>query len=106
MLRITERSESGNRIRLRLDGTLSAESYKEFAAILATHKRVDGRKIKLDLAGVTFMNDESARNIAMMPSEQLRIINCSPFIEALLSTFEKGDGVETKSKATDLVEKQ
>jgi hypothetical protein len=30
------------------------------------------------------MNDQSARKIAAIQSEQLRVINCSPFIEALL----------------------
>lgn len=96
MLRITENSENGNVVTLRLDGTLSAESYKDFEEILARHNGLDGKTIMLDLAGVGFMNDESARKIAAMQSEQLRIINCSPFIETLLSTIVNRDRVDEK----------
>jgi anti-anti-sigma regulatory factor len=94
MLRITENIENSKVVRLRLDGTLSAESYKEFEQILTIHGRTGGKTIIVDLAGVGFMNDESARKIAGMQSEQLRIINCSPFIETLLSTFVNRDRVE------------
>jgi anti-anti-sigma regulatory factor len=69
---------------LRLDGTLSAESYRDFEQILTCHERAGGKTIIVDLAGVNFMNDQSARKIAAIQSEQLRVINCSPFIEALL----------------------
>jgi hypothetical protein len=62
MLRITENAENGNIVRLRLDGT-----------------------------GVVFMNNEVASKLARLRSEQLKIINCSPFIEALLNTVEKSD---------------
>ena len=94
MLRITESSEKGKVIRLRLDGTLSAESYEDFAQILTNHERAGGKTIIVDLAGVSFMNDESARKIAAIQSEQLKVINCSPFIEALLLTFKNPNRVE------------
>ena len=91
MLRITENIENGKVVRLKLDGTLSAESYRDFEQILTMHERAGRKTIIVDLAGVGFMNDASARKIAAMQSEQLRIINCSPFIETLLSTFENRD---------------
>ena len=87
MLRITENFENGKIVRLRLDGTLSNISYKEFADILAAHEQAGGKIIIVDMAGVGFMDEESARKIALMQSEQVRIINCSPFIETLLTTF-------------------
>ena len=94
MLRITENIENGKVVRLRLDGTLSAESYEDFEQILLIHERAGEKTIIVDLAGVGFMNDESARKIAAMQSEKLRIINCSPFIETLLSTFVNRDRVD------------
>ena len=94
MLRITENSENGKVVRMRLDGTLSAESYKDFTEILTRHNGPGGKTIIVDLAGVTFMNDECARRIAALQSERLRIINCSPFIETLLSTFVNRDRVD------------
>jgi hypothetical protein len=47
--------------------------------------------IILDMAGVSFMNDESAGKLARIKGETLRIINCSPFIAALLDTVERTD---------------
>jgi anti-anti-sigma regulatory factor len=91
MLRITENFENGKAVRLRLDGTLSDDSYQDFARILAPHERAGGRTIIVDFAGVDFMSDESARQIAAMQSEKVRVINCSPFIETLLQTVARSD---------------
>jgi anti-anti-sigma regulatory factor len=87
MLRITEVSENGKAVRLRLDGTVSSQSYQEFAEIFVVHERAGRKTIIVDLGGVSFMNDESARKIAALQSEQVRIVNCSPFIEALLTSL-------------------
>jgi hypothetical protein len=35
------------------------------------------------------MNNEVASKLARLQNEQLRIINCSPFIETLLNTVER-----------------
>jgi len=37
------------------------------------------------------MNDESAGKLARIKGETLRIIDCSPFIAALLDTVERTD---------------
>jgi hypothetical protein len=37
------------------------------------------------------MNNEVAGKVAGLQNEQLRIINCSPFIETLLNTVERAD---------------
>jgi anti-anti-sigma regulatory factor len=84
MLRITEHLENGKAIRLRLDGTISTETYSDLEEIFWRHHRSDSRTIILDMAGVNYMNEESARKIASLRSDRLRIINCSPFIVALL----------------------
>ena len=91
MLRITEHHENDQAIRLRLDGTISDESYKELASAFSCHDQSDGKTIILDMAGVDFMSDAPARRLSQLRSEQLRIINCSPFIVTLLETLsEKG----------------
>jgi hypothetical protein len=41
------------------------------------------------MTGVVFMNNEVASKLAGLQNEQLRIINCSPFIETLLNTVER-----------------
>jgi len=92
MLRITENLENGKTVRLRLDGTVSAVSLPELEEICSRHQGTDARVILLDLAGVVFMNDEAARKFVELRNDRLRIINCSPFIEALLKTVEKEDG--------------
>ncbi len=92
MLRISENSENGHTIRLRLDGTIDAASYSDLEADCSRVHQTDGRTIILDMAGVIFMNDEAARKLAKLRSEHLRIINCSPYIETLLETVEGWKG--------------
>ena len=105
MFRITEQFENGKTLRLRLDGTLSIESYKDFAAVFAAPEKTSGKTIIIDLAGVGFMDDQSARNLALMQSERIRIINCSPFIEMLLATFENQPDEDETPKHTDIFQK-
>jgi anti-anti-sigma regulatory factor len=91
MLRITENNENGKTVRLRLDGTVNSASYGELEVACARHQETAGKIILVDMAGVVFMNNEVASKLAMLRSEQLRIINCSPFIETLLNTVERSD---------------
>lgn len=93
MLRITEKPENGKTVRLRLDGTVSALSLAEIEEICLRHQSGKEKKIVLlDMGGVVFMNDEAARKLAAWRSDRVKIINCSPFIEALLQTMNKKDG--------------
>ncbi|MBI1997510.1 MAG: hypothetical protein HYS66_13720 [Deltaproteobacteria bacterium] len=86
MLKITENSENGKTVRLRIDGTLTETGYAELESICAHHQGREGTVLLLDMAGVVFMQDEVAKKLANLRGERLRIINCSPFIETLLET--------------------
>ena len=88
MLRITENTENGKTVRLRLDGTVNLTSYTELEATCSRHLEAPGTIILVDMTGVVFMNNEVATKLAGLRSEQLRIINCSPFIETLLNTVD------------------
>jgi anti-anti-sigma regulatory factor len=90
MLRITEHLEDGTAVRLRLDGTISQEAFHEVAELCARHQTTD-RAVIVDMAGVNFMSHETARKLARMRTESLRIINCSPFIATLLDTAKNSD---------------
>jgi anti-anti-sigma regulatory factor len=91
MLRITESTEKGKTVRLRLDGTVNSTSYDELEAACARHRETPVKIILVDMAGVVFMNNEVASKLAGLRSEQLRIINCSPFIETLLNAVEPSE---------------
>lgn len=84
MLRITEGTENGNVVRLRLDGTITPETFVEIEEVCGRHRRGNGHVIIVDMAGVTFMTDEAAGKLARLSGNWLRLINCSPFIAALL----------------------
>jgi anti-anti-sigma regulatory factor len=88
MLKITESLENTKTVRLRLDGTLNALSLRQVEEICSRHYSENGKVILLDLAGVVFMNDESATRLVELRSDRLKIINCSPFIETLLQIVE------------------
>ena len=91
MLKISENFETGNTVRLRLDGTLSKDAFGELADAYTVHRDNVSRTVILDMAGVEFMNDQAARGLINMRNERLRIINCSPFIATLLETIAKED---------------
>jgi len=89
MLRITKTVENGSVIKLRLDGTITSESFAEIDRTCA-HYRSESTVV-LDMAGITFMQTEPAQKLAQLKRDRLRIINCSPFIAALLETAETTD---------------
>lgn len=91
MLRITEDLENDAAVRVRLDGTISEEASEELAKLFARHQSTGKRTVIADMAGVNFMSNVAARKLARMPSESLRIINCSPFIAALLDSAKTMD---------------
>ena len=91
MLRITENAENGKVIRLRLDGAVTSTSYSELEATYARHREAPSKIILVDMAGVVFMDNEVASKLARLRGGNLRIINCSPFIETLLNTVKWQD---------------
>lgn len=86
MLRITQSSPDDETVSLRLDGTLTATACGELEALCSEYQESDGKIIHLDMAGVVFMNEEVAKRLVELRSNRLSIINCSPFVEMLLST--------------------
>lgn len=89
MLRITENLENDQTMRLKLDGTISSDSVGELEEMIAMHQ--SSNEVILDMVGVSFMNEAAAKKLAALRGESLRIINCSPFISALLDMVEKTD---------------
>lgn len=91
MLRITETREKGETVRLRLDGTVSLETFTELEGICRRYQRESDHTIIVDMSGVTFMNDTAAQKLARLRGDFLRVINCSPFIAALLNIEKNSD---------------
>jgi len=91
MLRITENTENGTTVRIRLDGTVTSASYSELEEVCLRHREPPEKTILVDMSGVMFMDNEVASKLASLRSEQLIMINCSPFIETLLNTVERSD---------------
>ena len=91
MLRITETIENGSVIRLRLDGTITSESFADIRRACAQYQSEARHTVVLDMAGVAFMQPEPAQKLAQLKRDSLRLINCSPFIAALLETAQNTD---------------
>ncbi len=91
MLKITENFDNGNTVRLRLDGTISDEAFRELVNAWSRHRDGARPTIILDMSGVEFMSNDSARKLTEMRGDGCRIINCSPFIEMLLETMDRQD---------------
>jgi anti-anti-sigma regulatory factor len=86
MLRITENLKNDKAVSLRLDGTISDDAFAELAELCARHRLDPGQILIIDMAGVNFMTHDAARKLAQLRAESLQIVNCSPFIAALLDS--------------------
>ena len=93
MLKITETLENEKTVRLKLDGTVSVDTFNELKHVLSIHRDSMERIMILDMLGVDFMTEQPARQLAALRSARLQIINCSPFVEMLLGNIsvEKGN---------------
>ena len=90
MLRITENLENSKTVRLRLDGTVSNDNLLDLHQAIAQRRDGAERTIILDMAGVEFMHNDAAIQLAKLRADDLHLINCSPFIAALLETITEG----------------
>ncbi|MBM4260277.1 MAG: hypothetical protein FJ145_02435 [Deltaproteobacteria bacterium] len=86
MLKITEQYENEKTLRLRLDGTVDSTSLTELQNVLSQGNDTNGLTVILDTAGVTFMNEQAANQLAKLRNQSLHIVNGSPFIEMLLNS--------------------
>jgi anti-anti-sigma regulatory factor len=91
MLRITEHKEDERSVRLRLDGTLTDQSFAELETALSQKLLSNGCRIVLDMSGVSFMQEAAANKLAKLRGESLHVVNCSPFIAALLELAARRD---------------
>lgn len=88
MLKITETFEDEKTITVRLDGSITNSSFANLNEVCSRLRDRGNRTILLDFSGVAFMNDETARRVAKLRGDRIRIVNCSLFIETLLQSAE------------------
>jgi len=87
MLRITRIDINGSPVTLKLEGKLS----DQWAELLDGECRSllqDGKDIRLDFSGVSFVDAVGVGVVRDFPRQQVRIVNAPRFIEELL----KGGG--------------
>lgn len=90
MLRIEEKKTGNKNLTLKLDGKIEALYIDELRSICENLMK-KGR-LTLDLADVSYIDEESIEMFAKLTGKKLKIINCSPFISVLLkgANFQSG----------------
>lgn len=89
MLRITKTFENSDSVTLRLDGKLTTAVLHDLEAQCLVASPDEKKIVVLDFAGLTFIDDDAARWAARANADQIRIVNCSLFIESLLQSTER-----------------
>ena len=84
MLRITEVSTGETEVSLRLEGKLVGTWIPEVERICLYQMNEKKKTVVLDFSSVTFIDKEGVRMLDSIKDEQLKIVNCSPFILSLL----------------------
>lgn len=91
MFKITKTEQSDRTVNLRMDGRLIEEWHSEFEKLYLKIKKDDYKRIVIDFAGVSFIDDDAINYIQKISDERVDIINCSPFIESLLGDLVRRD---------------
>ncbi len=85
MLRITEISTDDEAIILRLEGKLVGKCIPELERMCLYHRDEKNKTVVLDCSGVTFIDKHGVRMLESIQDERVKIIDCCPFIQSLLS---------------------
>lgn len=85
MLRITEVSKDDEEITLRLEGKLVDTWIPELERTCLYHRDEKNKTVVLDFSGVTFIDKKGVRMLESIQDEKVKMINCCPFIQSLLS---------------------
>ena len=87
MLRITEMFEDEKTIKLKADGKLVGTSISLLKQECLKNEKNRQKTVLPDLSGVSYIDSNGVKMLESVKDENLRIINCPMFIEALLKDF-------------------
>lgn len=83
MLRIRRVDDNPSETTLHVEGRIVSE----WVAVLedqCRHALRAPRRVRLDLAGVTFVDPRGVELLRRLPGERLTVVNCSELVDALL----------------------
>jgi len=83
MLRIVEGDATNDSMTLRLDGRLVSQ-WVELLRSSCEQAYQKGSNLIIDLAGVSFADQEGVQLLQQLEQQQVTIINCSPFLREQL----------------------
>jgi len=87
LLRITEISDDGEEIVMKLEGKIIGVWVDDLKRVCLFHRDERNRVVVLDFSGVTFIEARGLEMLKDLKGERVKTVNCSPFIHSLLSRF-------------------
>ena len=85
MLKISQAEATNSHVSLRLEGRLVGPWVKELSRICELVLS-EGHKLKLDLTGVSFVDDNGVATLDSLRLRGVALLNCSPFVEEQLKS--------------------
>src|SRR5258706_14182048 len=89
MLKISQAGKANPSVTLKLEGRVIGPWVGELRQVCET-LLTEGRKLKLDLTDVAFADADGVAVLTDFKSRGVTIRNCSPFVDAQLSSTAKG----------------
>ncbi len=83
MLRITENKDSSEIVSLRLEGQISNHGV-EITREACEQMLKQGSQLRLDVAGVTFVDRAGVALLHELQRREVKVMNCSPFLREQL----------------------
>ncbi len=94
MFRITEMFEDEETIKLKVDGKLVGTCISLLTEECVKYTKNEEKTVLLDVSGVSYIDTDGVKMLESIKDENLQIINCPMFIEALLKdliSINRGD---------------
>lgn len=85
MLMIKEMKKNKGAVTLKLDGRIEGLYMPDLERICERYRRMKNSTILLDFTGVTYIDDDGLESLMRIRDDRVEIVNCSPFIRALLN---------------------
>jgi STAS domain len=88
MLRVTVVESSDSSVRLRVEGRLTGRSIEELRESCELHALVDGMRLILDLADVSFSDGDGIELLKDLRRREVTILNLVPYLALQLRVAE------------------
>ena len=98
MIRITEIYEDNKMVKLRIEGKIVGPCIWDLERLCCDYIYKKEKEVVLDLEGVTFIDNKGLHMLGGFKDNEIKLVNCSPFIRSLISSSISSNKSKSKTQ--------